>query len=168
MAERRLIVIRHAKAVQGDADHERPLADRGFKDAAAIGALLAGSGLVPDRVVVSTSLRTRQTWETAANAVAGDPEVVADHRIYVNTVGGLLAIVHETPVHVDVLALVGHNPSMAELVNRLDDGSGDAAALQALDKAFRTSGVAVFGVNGDWVELGLGDARLISYAVARG
>lgn len=168
MTARRLVVIRHAKAVQGEPDHERPLSDRGVRDAAAIGRFLADAGLAPDRVVVSTSLRTRQTWDAAASALNTSPEVVADHRIYVNTVGGLLAIVHETSPDVETLALVGHNPAMEELVTRLDDGSGDAIARAALEKAFRTSGVATFDIDRDWADVELGQARLTGYIVARG
>jgi phosphohistidine phosphatase len=166
--KRRLVLIRHSKAVQGgDLDHERPLAERGFDDAGAVGRWLDSANLVPDRVVVSTALRARQTWESAAEAMGPTPEVVADHRVYVNTVGGLLAIIHETPAEVGTLVLVGHNPSFAELALELDDGKGDGASRTALERSYPTSGVAVFDVGKKWANLELGAATVTSFAAPR-
>jgi phosphohistidine phosphatase len=167
MTARRLVLIRHSKATQGEMDHERRLSDRGLLDAAAVGRWLADAGIAPDRVVVSTSMRTRETWEVAGHRLGAAP-ATADHRIYVNTMGGLLAIVHETPDDVSTLALVGHNPSIGELACGLDDGEGDERASAAIAKAFQTSGIACFELTGLWSELALGGARLTSYAAPRG
>jgi phosphohistidine phosphatase len=166
MTMRRLVLIRHSKAAAGAADHERPLAERGVADGAALARWLAGA-VVPDRVVVSTALRAQQTWQCAAELLESSPEVVSDHRVYVNTVGGLLAIVHETPAEVGTLVLVGHNPSMAELAAGLDDGAGDSSARAAVGRSYPTSGVACFDVPPAWDELELNGATLISFAVPR-
>ena len=58
-----LIVLRHAKAGWPDAadDHARPLAERGHAQAPAAGDWLREHDLVPDAVVCSDALRTRQT-----------------------------------------------------------------------------------------------------------
>ena len=70
----RLMLLRHAKsekAEPGMRDHER----RSMRAAAtmrrAIGAYMARHGLVPDRALVSTAQRTRETWERLAAALAG-------------------------------------------------------------------------------------------------
>ena len=158
----------HSKAVQGgDLDHERPLAERGFADAAAVGRWLDSAGIVPDRVVVSTALRARQTWESAAQLLGSTPEVIADHRVYVNTVGGLLAIIHETPAEVGTLVLVGHNPSFAELALELDDGDGDPSSRIALGRSYPTSGVACFEIGKKWANLELGAATVTSFVAPR-
>jgi len=59
--QRRLILIRHAKAVEEDVggDHARALAERGKADAAALGAWLLEHGLWPDAALCSTAARTR-------------------------------------------------------------------------------------------------------------
>ena len=44
-------------------DHERPLNERGRRDAARVGKRLAKLGWVPDFVVSSDSRRTEETWE---------------------------------------------------------------------------------------------------------
>ena len=69
---RRLMLLRHAKAVpQGSmADEERPLAVRGRRDTPLIGKFAVSRGLVPDLALVSSSVRTRVTWELFAAAFA--------------------------------------------------------------------------------------------------
>ena len=59
---RRLILIRHAKAAdpEGVEDHGRPLSDRGRDAAAEIGRWMAENRLLPDEIVVSDAMRTRQ------------------------------------------------------------------------------------------------------------
>src|SRR6266568_543344 len=55
-AARQLVLFRHAKSAGPDvADHERPLARRGRRDAPVAGRWLRAAGLVPDRVVCSTA-----------------------------------------------------------------------------------------------------------------
>jgi phosphohistidine phosphatase len=169
MTMRRLVLIRHSKSVAGgDVDHDRAIADRGVVDAAALGHWLAAAGVVPDRVVVSTALRARQTWEHAVAVLDIGPAIVADHRVYDNTVDALLAVLHETPPAVTTVALVGHNPSMGELADGLDNGRGDAAAVAAVAQSFPTSGVACFDVPAKWSRLALGGATLTAFAVPRG
>ena len=46
----------------------RVLIERGRKDAAKIGAYMAGHALMPDRVVLSPAARTQETWKYAAAA----------------------------------------------------------------------------------------------------
>ncbi|MGL5849545.1 MAG: SixA phosphatase family protein, partial [Phycicoccus sp.] len=63
--DRTLILLRHAKAEEGDAerDHERELTARGRRDARAAGAWLHEHGIGVDEVLCSTSERTQQTAE---------------------------------------------------------------------------------------------------------
>ena len=72
MTAKRLLLIRHAKAKQGNRDIERPLARRGRDDARVIGEWLDRHA-VPDLAVISPAVRTRQTWECALAALPTDP-----------------------------------------------------------------------------------------------
>ena len=64
---RRLLLLRHAKSAWPDlADSERPLNDRGRRDAPAMGRWLRDKGYVPDLVLCSTAQRTRDTWALVA------------------------------------------------------------------------------------------------------
>ena len=70
---RRLLLLRHAKAERsqpGGRDHDRVLTQRGRADAKTLGAYLARHRLVPDRALVSTAARTRETWERVAPGLA--------------------------------------------------------------------------------------------------
>src|ERR1700744_5253650 len=91
-AGRRLVLLRHAKSDWPDmADHDRPLAKRGRRDAPGVGRWLGGSGYAPAAVVGSTARRARETWElvsTGLTAVApGVPLAVRyEPRVYEATV----------------------------------------------------------------------------------
>jgi phosphohistidine phosphatase len=162
---RRLLLIRHAQAAHGSPDRERPLTGHGRRGAAAIGTWLRDSGLVPDRVLVSTALRARQTWAAAAESLGADLEPTDEQRIYDNTVEALLEVIGEAPDDVGTVAVVGHNPSIGELAFALDDGEGDDSARRHLQGGFPTGAVAVFRVDGSFAELGPGAATLEDFAV---
>lgn len=153
MTGRRLVLIRHSKAADADADIDRPLAPRGLKDAAAVGRLLKSLGVGADRVVVSPALRARQTWEAAHSEAGGKPELVVDDRIYANTLAHVLVLIRQTPDPVERLVVVGHNPSMWELAHDLDDGHGEQSARATMATSFPTSGVCVFEVRSEWQSL---------------
>jgi len=58
-------LLRHAKSAWDDPeldDHDRPLAPRGQRAAAAVGVYLQQQAVAPDLVICSTSLRTRETY----------------------------------------------------------------------------------------------------------
>lgn len=166
--DKRLVLIRHAKAADGAPDVTRVLAPKGERDAPAIGAWLAQQGLHVDVAAVSPSARTRQTWTLAAAAMPG-PSATSefDERIYDNSVRDLLAVVHDVPDTAQTVALVGHNPSMHELAVVLDDETGDQEARAALAEGFPTSAVAVYAVS-DWPNVAPGTGRLMAFAVCRG
>lgn len=145
------MLVRHAKAQQGGPDRDRALAKRGVADATTLGGWLAEQNVVPDRVVLSPSLRTRETWQHAA--LSGGPEPELDERIYENTVDDLRAVIRETPDHVQTLVLVGHNPSMGEL----------AHAYDSTLREYPTGATAIFEM-ADWNSPG----RLTAFVVPRG
>jgi phosphohistidine phosphatase len=163
---RRLALLRHAKSdwPEGVADHDRPLAKRGLRDAPVAGRWLGASGYAPDAVVCSTARRARQTWELAsaglAAAVPGAaPLVTYEPRVYEATVLGLLMLVREFPPSWRTALIVGHNPGMAELTVGLADPPPSPPA------GFPTAAVAVLGLPGDWAELGPGEAKLLAFAI---
>lgn len=166
---RRLVLLRHAKASSDDprlADAERPLTERGRRDAAAVGRWLAEQDLHPDLVLCSTSLRTRQTW---AAALAAEPDLLADvpvrleAGVYQAWPDTLLDLVQALPDDVGTAVLVGHSPGVPDLAERLNRASGAGPVGD-----FPTSAVAVLDVAGAWGDLGPGTASLAAYAVPRG
>jgi len=120
----RLALVRHAKSDWGDpglSDHDRPLNDRGMRDAPVMAARLAASGFRPDVILSSTALRARTTAEAFAAelgvAVSLDPE------LYGAPAGTLLAAAAET--RATAVLVVAHDPGMTVLAGRLSgDGIG--------------------------------------------
>ncbi|MFD5478274.1 SixA phosphatase family protein [Streptomyces hawaiiensis] len=167
---RRLVVLRHAKSAWplDVADHERPLAPRGRRDAPAAGRALADADLLPDLALCSTAVRARRTWDLAAAEWGTPPPVRRDRRLYAAGPSGLLTVVHEVPAEVETLLLIGHNPGLEELVLALA-GDGLDDTLEQVRTKFPTSAIAVLSWRGTaWRALAPGTALLTSVTVPRG
>ena len=157
---RRLVLFRHAKSdwPEDVADHDRPLAARGRRDAPLAGRWLARHGHAPDAVICSTARRARETWDLPSASLATAPPVRYEPRVYEATVLALLMLVREIPDEQSVVAIVGHNPGLAELA------VGLAAPPPQPPASFPTSAIAVLGLPGTWSDAGPGEARLLAFA----
>ncbi|EGX57009.1 hypothetical protein SZN_25060 [Streptomyces zinciresistens K42] len=167
---RRLVVLRHAKSAwpEGVADHDRPLAARGRRDAPAAGRILAAAGCLPDLALCSTAVRARSTLELASGPWDTAPEVRHDPRLYTADASEALAAVHEVPPGVGTLLVVGHNPALEDLVLDLA-GEGPGSAVDEVRAKFPTAAIAVLTWYGTgWRELRPGTALLTRVMVARG
>jgi phosphohistidine phosphatase len=163
-----LVIVRHAKAEQtASTDAERRLADRGGLDAAEAGRWLAARSLTPDAALVSSAVRTEQTWDALAEAAGWDLEATLEDALYEAGTESALDLVRETDAHVSTLVVVGHNPTMASLAQLLDDGEGDDEAGNEMAVGFPTSAVAVFEYDGEWDELDEAGATLVGFHVGR-
>lgn len=168
--EKTLILMRHSTAESGSgkSDHDRELIARGRRDATAAGAWLKEQGLVPDLVICSTSLRTRQTWDAAAKGGAHAEFVEFRKSVYVGGVDEALETIREDAGETASVLVIGHNPTMAQLTSLLTDGDGSRRAHEALAKGFATSGVAVLRYAGDWADIDWGSCELQRFHVSRG
>ena len=171
---RRLVVLRHAQAEPTAAsDADRPLTAGGLAAARAAGEWLGGLGVrvaPPGGVaLVSAALRTRQTYDAAAAAAGWEGSATHDPGLYSAGPDAALDLVRAVERDVADLVLVGHNPTMGYLAQLLDDGEGDQEATTALvTRGYPPCAAAVFRVDGPWVGLGPGGARLEAFHVARG
>jgi phosphohistidine phosphatase len=127
-----LIVIRHAKAVSHDAaptDFERALALRGHQDAAHVSLHVAVSHPAPDMMIVSTARRTTETASYFIDAwKLAEQNVVREPRVYDAPLRNLLTLIAELPDNVATVAIVGHNPSVSDLVFYLTSGASAGLA----------------------------------------
>src|SRR6185369_14868579 len=142
---RRLLLLRHAKAERlqpGGRDQDRVLAARGRADAKTLGAYLARHAFVPDRAVVSTAARTRETWTLLTAAMGQTPPVSFDERIYDAAPEAILGAIKETGRDTGTLMVIGHNPGLQELAAMLV-ASGDIEARERLGREFPTSALVV-------------------------
>jgi len=122
---RSLTAVRHAKAADPadyDDDFDRPLTERGERDAAHIGALLHGLRPPIDWWIVSTAVRalTTGTILRAQCDEEGELHVVRD--AYLATSDTLLSLLAMAPADARHVAIVAHNPGLEELVAGLTAG----------------------------------------------
>jgi phosphohistidine phosphatase len=160
---RRLLLLRHAKAERSDPgmqDLSRVLIERGRKDAAKIGAYMAGHALVPDRVVLSPAARTQETWKHAAAAFKPQPAAMSAERLYDATPHDIIGVVQDSPASAHTLMLIGHNPGLHEAALMLI-ASGDIDARERLREGLPTSGLVMIDFAfDDWSKLHPQSGRL--------
>jgi phosphohistidine phosphatase len=167
---RRLVLLRHAKSAWPEdvADHDRPLAGRGRRDAPAVGRWLRESGYVPDLVLCSTARRARETWQLAEEKLGSKPRTTLERRVYGAGPSELLDLARQTPADVRTLMIVGHEPTMRDLTLELagtEPGEDGGRALERVRDKFPTAAIAVLDFRGDWAGLAPGQARLEEFAV---
>lgn len=172
-SERTLTLVRHAKAekVGGKPDHDRELAPRGRKDAAAIGVWLSDPchAVVHELALCSTSERTRQTLEGIWAGGANAKDTRFDRRIYDASAASLLEVLREVPDSVNAVLMIGHAPGIPVLATSLaHNDSGSTDVMERLSLGFPTSGLAVLGFDGRWAALAPATAYLRDFVVPRG
>jgi phosphohistidine phosphatase len=114
---------------------------------------------VPDVVICSTALRTRQTWDLVAPELNGSVQVQFEPRAYAASALTLLYLCRELPDACHAALLIGHNPGIEELAASLG-GAPESAGLR-----FPTAAVAVFEFTGAWSTLDPGQANLLDYTI---
>jgi len=117
---KKLLLIRHAKAEKdtGIKDIDRPLKYTGIQDARFMADRLKDSSVVPQYIITSPSLRTRTTADIFADQL-GLPDPVIDRAIYEASQNTLLDVINKLPNKYDFVALVGHNPGIAYILQYL-------------------------------------------------
>jgi phosphohistidine phosphatase len=161
---RRIVLFRHAKADWPQvSDHERPLADRGRKDAAVAGRKLADTGIPFDLALCSTATRTRETWKLAVHELPHRPKTVYEERLYEASPGELIAVLNEIPDDAHDVVLIGHNPGVQGLADILAGQSEGDARDRMSSRGFPTAAFAVLSFSGSWKTLEPGAATLLDY-----
>ncbi|MFI6289794.1 SixA phosphatase family protein [Streptomyces sp. NPDC051018] len=161
---RRIVLLRHAKADWPQvSDHDRPLAERGRKDAPVAGRRLADTGITFDLALCSTAARTRETWKLAVHELSDRPRTVYEERLYEASLGELIALVNEVPDEVSNVLLIGHNPGMHALADALSGEAEDGLLPRMSRSGFPTSAFAVIGFTGSWKSVEHGVGRLLDY-----
>ncbi|WP_042364090.1 SixA phosphatase family protein [Streptacidiphilus neutrinimicus] len=167
----RLIVLRHAKSAwpEGVPDLERPLAERGLRDAPRMGAWLRQAALRPELVICSPAQRTRETWELTSRTLGAEPIVAFEPRLYGAEVEELLEVLREVPDGIATVLVVAHFPGVQGLVLELvgETPTTRADALARLREKFPTAGAAVVDLPGDWGALRRGTGTLTAFIVPR-
>lgn len=166
---KQLVLIRHAKSAYppGVADHDRPLTDRGRRDAAAVAHWLASSEVLDRRcqVLVSSATRAQDSWLIMSSAIK-TVEVLNEPRLYDASVATILDIIGGAPADIETLIVIAHNPGLEGTASSIALNRDCAAYLDMCAK-YPTSGIAVLEV-ADWAGVTNSPGVLTQFAVPRG
>jgi len=124
MPKKILYIARHAKSSWDDmslSDFERPLNKRGKRDVPFMANLLKEKGIKPDLILSSPAKRAKKTAEHYYEALGG--KLKYDDRIYEASLMSLIYLVQEAFEEVDSVMIVGHNPGLTALNDRLSNKS---------------------------------------------
>lgn len=122
---RTLYIVRHAKsswADPGQRDSDRPLNERGLRNAAFMADLFQKRGDPVDLIVSSPAVRARTTAEQFAKALSiGSDKFIMNASIYDASVSSLMQLVQALPESAERIMLFGHNPGLSDLAYYLCD-----------------------------------------------
>ena len=137
---RTLYLCRHAKSSWADPgmrDHDRPLNERGLRNAPFMAAQFKAREEPLDLIVSSTALRAINTARAFAKVLDyKEDRLVQDPIIYHAEVTTLMKVVSALPSNANKVMLFGHNPGFTYLLDHLPDagvGSLPTCGLVRID-----------------------------------
>jgi len=147
---KQLILVRHAKASMSDSepkDIDRPLSEKGEQDAPEMARRLSVQNNKPELIVSSSAFRALTTARLFAEEFGISKErIVSQKTLYENTLDGYLQLIQELDSNLQKVMIIGHNPTMTNLVNLL---------APALVDGMPTCAIAVINFSfEDWREAG--------------
>jgi phosphohistidine phosphatase len=162
---KQLLLIRHGKSDwdhPGLTDHDRPLNDRGLRDAPRIASALIGRGVRPDLIVSSTAVRALTTAQLLAGKMGYPPENIREApALYLAPPGVILRAIQQLDEAAGTVMIFGHNPGMHEAV------AAFAAGEEMAD--FPTLAVARIEISAEhWGSVEWDSARLLELIIPRG
>lgn len=155
-----LVILRHAKAEPPDGveDVDRSLLPQGRSDAQEAAGWLRRAVGRPGLVVSSPARRTVETVEELVTSWDGEPPaIVYEESLYEASLGDLLHVVRGLDDDEPVVLLVGHDPSVSQLVTEL---TGQPTKLG-------TAGAAVVRVPSAWADTPPGGCELVGSRATR-
>lgn len=156
-----LYLMRHAKSDWHSAaqkDFDRPLNQRGSRDARRMGQWLNNQDLKPELLLASPAERARQTILAVAEQLGvKDSGVSFDKDLYLADRATLLKVLQVVPDSIDSVLLVAHNPGLDNLVEWL---AGEPPPFSDSGKLMTTAAIAMFDVPKGWSRLKRGGLSL--------
>lgn len=157
---RRLTLVRHAKSSWLDetiADHERPLAERGERDAPRMGERLRSQNVRPTLILTSSAKRALATAELIARAIGYPQDALQiEPDLYLADPETILGVIGAQDDTIRDLMVIGHNPGMTDLVGLL-------LPDLRLDNLPTTAVVAIDSTADHWSEIGSRNTTLAYY-----
>jgi len=122
-----LYLLRHAKSSWDDpelSDFDRPLNNRGLKDAPRMGKRLKEKRVTPDIMITSPAERALATCKEIARVLGfAEEKIITDRRLYHANEDQILKVIKELKDSPrdseEIVMLFGHNPGLTEFANSL-------------------------------------------------
>lgn len=161
--KRQLTLIRHAKSSWDEADikdRDRPLNERGERDAPLMGRRLQRRGARPTLILTSPAVRARRTAQIIAREIGYPLEFLQrEDDLYLATPDEIVAVIARQDSSFRDLIVCGHNPGLTELANRLTGAGIDNVP---------TTGVVVIGLDlKSWADLDGAQGELLLFDYPR-
>ena len=160
---RQLTLLRHAKSSWDETaikDRNRPLNERGERDAPLMGRRLRDRGSRPTLIVSSPAVRARRTAQIIAREI-GYPEefLQLEDDLYLASPDQIVEVIARQESSFRDVIICGHNPGLTELANRLTSAGIDNVP---------TSGLVVIALKvGNWADLAQAQGELVLFDYPR-
>lgn len=127
MAGKTICLMRHSEAVvelspSVSKDFDKPLTDNGINQLESVRTQLKLASFLPDVVLCSPSVRTRQTLEWIQEVLGTNVDVVFDEELYGIEAGRLIEKIQELSDEQDSVLVIGHNPSISDAIQCFANG----------------------------------------------
>lgn len=162
----RLLLLRHAKAAvgaPGSLDFDRPLENRGRRAAGLVAEHMVRHELVPDRILCSSSRRTRETLAALLPHFRTDSVVRIGRGLYEPKSGSYVDAIGQQGGTASTLLVIGHNPAMQDTAALLI-GAGNTDLRDEVADRFPTAGLAVIDFDRSrWEEIKPQTGRIVAF-----
>ena len=167
---RTLIILRHAKSSWGSPeldDFDRPLNDRGNKDAPLMAKWLDEQAPYIDEILCSSAARTRATADHITTVRSTKPSIHFHDTLYLATPETIKGLLAKLDTSTKTAMVIGHNPGVHESAFRfLTKAERDKAGL--LRERFPTAACAIIKLAiEDWNEIAWNSGALLSFMVPK-
>lgn len=128
-------LIRHSKSnweTGFKSDHGRPLSEKGKKNARSLRKYLEKIGFKIDLFLVSDSKRTVDTYKIITKDRVLSSETKITEKLYESDSEDILTMIRKLNLRFKNVALLGHNPGIEEIANRLIRGNEDLSLFESM------------------------------------
>jgi phosphohistidine phosphatase len=120
---KKLVLIRHAKSAWDDpflSDHQRPLAERGLRDAPRMAQRLKKRGVMPEAMISSDAERAKTTALITAEQLKFQKEKIQlTPDLYHSSASEILRVIQQCNDSIETLFVFGHNPGFNDFIDKM-------------------------------------------------
>ncbi|EQA60510.1 SixA phosphatase family protein [Leptospira alexanderi] len=160
-------LFRHSKSdweTGFKSDHGRPLSEKGKKNARSLRKYLEKIEFKIDLFLVSDSKRTADTYRIITKGRTLSSETKITEKLYESDSEDILTMIRKLNLRFKNVALLGHNPGIEEIANRLIRGNEDLSLSESVFLKFPTSGFLSIQIETEsWEELGKVPGKIIRF-----